>query len=77
MAKFVVTYETTLCTSRIIKANNEQDALRIANELKYDESFADDIIYSFENDYDAYKPKYFTVNVDGVAYDDEPADNEE
>jgi len=75
--KFYVSYDVTLTAGRVIAAESEEDALRIAEELKYNDEWREDLIDSFDNDYEGYRAKYIKTEVEGIAPEDELADNEE
>lgn len=75
--KFYVSYSVILTAERVIAAGSEKDALRIAEELKYDDEWRERLINSFDSDYEGHGAKYIKAEVDDVAPEDEPADNEE
>lgn len=74
--KYYVDFSITLSTSRVIAADSEDDAMRIAEDLKLDNDFYKGIVSSMEYDYDAWRSKYCDVEVFGVAPDSVSADNE-
>lgn len=75
--KYYVDFSITLMTGRVIAADSDEEALRIAEELRFDTDFYTGLVDSWENDYDAWRGKYCEVDVWCKAPDTEPADNEE
>ena len=75
--RYLVEFSIGLCTSRVIAADTEEEAQSIAEELRFDDDFFNDIIDSWENDYDQWRGKYCEVTTFERVSDDEPAANEE
>lgn len=74
MAKYTISFSTTVTTTRVIEATSEDHALEIAGGLRFNEEFFGGIIDSWDHNYDAYRAKYCTVELEGEADDDEEAD---
>ena len=77
MAKFNVGFSTKLFATMVIEADTEEEALEKARELRFDSSFANDVIEGFDSDYEGYRAKYWEIEVDGEASEDELAWGEE
>ena len=74
--KYQVYYTVTLETSRVIAAESEGDAKRIADELRYDPCFHEGLMHDMESDCEGWRSKNITFELDCQLDDDEPADNE-
>lgn len=77
MGKYQVYYTVTLEASRVIAAESDEDAERIADELRFDPSFREGLAHDMESDYEGWRSKNIRFELDCRLDDDEPADNEE
>ena len=66
MAKYTISFSTTLTTDRTIDADSKEEAIKIANELRFNENFFGGIVEDWNNDYEAYRAKYCTVEFEGM-----------
>lgn len=74
--KYYVNFSLTLSVDRVIAADSEDEACRIAQDMLYeDDRFTDDLFESMDTDWDAWRPKYVEVCGCGKAPDDEVASN--
>lgn len=73
---YYVNISTVLSTDRVIAAESEEEAVQIARDLCFD-YLAEDVIDSFNNDYEAYRVKNWEFEGCGEAGEDMDAENKE
>ena len=74
---YYVEFKLSVSDVRLIRAENADDAARIADQMRFDYDYWNGVCEGMENDYDQWRSKYAEIDVLGEAPEDMEADNEE